>query len=51
MLTQTLRHDARAHLEIRLPRKVVRLATLLGVLVLTSISVNALIILADSAAR
>ena len=48
MLTQTITQDARADLTIRFPRKVMRLAVLFGALLITSISVNALIILADS---
>ena len=48
MLTQTIRQDARANLTVKLPRKVIRVAALLGTLLLTSISVNALIIFADS---
>ena len=48
MLTQTIRQDARANLTVRLPRKVMRFAALLGALLLTSITVQALIILADS---
>jgi hypothetical protein len=48
MLTQTIGQDARANLTVRLPRKVIRVAALLGTLLLTSISVNALIIFADS---
>ena len=48
MLTQTITQDARANLTVGLPRKVLRFAALLGTLLLTSISVNALIIVADS---
>ena len=48
MLTQTISQEARADLTVRLPRKVMRVAALLGTLLLTSISVNALIIFADS---
>ncbi len=48
MLTQTIAQDARADLTVRLPRKVMRAAVLLGTLLLTGISVNALIIFADS---
>jgi hypothetical protein len=44
----TIAQDARADLTVRLPRKVMRAAELLGMLLLTGISVNALIIFADS---
>lgn len=48
MVTQTISQEARADLTVRLPRKVMRLAALVGTLLFTSISVNALIIFADS---